>query len=249
MPATTPFITKGRLQPENFFGRTHTIRAVVHVLRAGKSAVIQGAPRAGLSSLVYVLFKNYHHAERDARVWFIDLKTIATPQNLIEEFFAGLKIKPTEATLIELERTLRRLNQRAIFFIDHADKFADAPFKDEALFAVLATHLQREQISICLAMTLKPEKIFKNRVATPLHELLTRIELPPFTPAECYEFIQQRLRFTGVYFDDEEIERLIAQTGGMPADFQRAAAELFKRKLEKQTGTMRGTGSDTAKRK
>jgi len=249
MPATTPFQTAGRVQPENFFGRTSTIRDVVTVLRGGGNAVIYGAPRTGKSSLLYLLFKNYRHAERDALLWFMDLKSIGSLFDFVEEFYTGLKIKKAEPSLVGFEKTLKGLETRAVVFIDNADRLAEASLNDEALFAILSTYLKLRRLSLCLAMSLAPENVFKNRVGTPLHKLMTRVDLPPFAPDECYEFIQQRLRFTGVYFDDEEIERLIASSRGVPADLQRAAAELFRRKMEKDAGSEHSTGSEFTKRR
>lgn len=249
MPTATPFQTSGRVQPENFFGRTNTIRDVVKTLRGGGNAVVYGAPRTGKSSLLYLLFKNYRHAERDALLWFIDMKSIGSLFDFVEEFYAGLKIKKAEPSLGGFEKTLKGLETRAVFFIDNADRLAETPFNDEALFAVLATYLKLQHLSLCLAMSLAPENVFKNRVGMPLHRLMTRVDLQPFAPDECYEFIQQRLRFTGVYFDDEEIERLIASSRGVPADLQRAAAELFRRKMEQDQSNEHTTGTDFSKRK
>jgi Cdc6-like AAA superfamily ATPase len=249
MPATTPFQISGRLQPENFFGRTATIRDVVKILRGGGNAVIYGAPRTGKSSLLYLLFKNYRHAERDALLWFMDMKSIGSLFDFVEEFYTGLKIKKAEPSLVGFEKTLKGFESRAIVFIDNADRLAEPPFNDEALFAILATHLKLRHLSLCLAMTLPPESVFKNRVGTPLHKLTVRVDLRPFTPDECYEFIQQRLRFTGVYFDDDEIEQLVASSRGVPADLQRAAAELFRRKIEQAQSNEHTTGTDTSKRK
>ncbi len=249
MPTATPFQTAGRVQPERFFGRTTTIRDVVKTLRGGGNAVIYGAPRTGKSSLLYLLFKNYRHAERDALLWFMDMKTVGSLFDFVEEFYTGLKIKKAEPSLVGFEKALKGFESRAIFFVDNADRLAEPAFNDEALFAVLATHLRLQHLSLCLAMTLAPETVFKNRVGAPLHKLLTRVDLQPFTPDECYEFIQQRLRFTGVYFDDEEIERLVASSRGVPADLQRAAAELFRRKMEQESGSEHSTGSEFTKRK
>jgi hypothetical protein len=249
MPATTPFQIAGRVQPERFFGRTTMIRDVVKILRGGGNAVIYGAPRSGKSSLLYLLFKNYRHAERDALLWFMDMKSIGSLFDFVEEFYTGLKIKKAEPSLAGFEKTLKGFESRAIVFIDNADRLAEPPFNDEALFAILATYLKLRHLSLCLAMSLPSENVFKNRVGTPLHKLLTRVDLQPFTPDECYEFIQQRLRFTGVYFDDEEIERLIASSRGVPADLQRAAAELFRRKMEQDQSNEHTTGTDLMKRK
>jgi len=230
----TPFRVGGRVSPENFFGRADIIRTTVRSLRGKTNVAIVGEPRSGKSSLLYILFKNYSHAEKDAMTWFVDMDNLSTLDNLIEEFYIGMKVDKTNYSLPEFAQTLKQWSQRLIIFIDTADRFARAPFNDEALFAVLATHLPSQNISLCVASSRPPETLFTNRVGLPLHSLFVRYDLPPFTPDECKQFVQLRLQWTGIDFDDEELGDLIKESGGHPAKLQRLAAEMFRSKVHEQ---------------
>ena len=232
----TPFRVGGRVSPEYFFGRADVIRTVVRNLRSKANVAVFGPPRSGKSSLLYVLFKNYRHAEPDALTWFVDLDDVTTLDNLIEEFYIGMKSDKTDYSLSEFAKSLKQWQQRLVMFIDTADRFSRPPFNDEALFAVLATHLQSQHLSLCVATSRPPETLFTNRVGPPLHSLFIRCDLPPFTPEECKQFILLRLQWTGIDFDDYEIGELVTESGGQPATLQRLAAEMFRRKVIEQEG-------------
>jgi hypothetical protein len=232
--SATPFKTSGCLLPGEFFGRTDTIRAVVRSLHSPGNVAIVAPPRAGRSSLLRLLYENYHRAEPDARLWLIDMQTLTSLPNLIEEFFTGLKIESVDYSLAALSKGLKQWTQRAVFFVDDADRFAAPPFDDEALLALLAAHLQGPHLSLCVALKLPPAQIFKPHLGRPLHSLFIQCDLPPFTAEESFQFIDQRLQWTGVDFDGNEIAELHARSGGQPHELQRLAAALYKRKQAQQ---------------
>ncbi len=226
----TPFRISGRVVGEQFFGRTETIRTVVQHLRGKSNVALLGAPRAGKTSLLTVLFRNYRHAERDAQTWFIDLRDLHTLDELIAEFYSGMKLTTTNYSLRDFAKQLKLWRQRLVVFIDNGEHFAAPPFNEEAFFAVLATHMQSQTVSLCVASTMPPESVFVNRIGLPLHSYFARCDLPPFSPMECEEFIHKRLQWTGIHFSDAEIMDLIKASGGRPADLQRLAADLFRLK-------------------
>ena len=232
----TPFRTSGRVAGEDFFGRTELIRTIIRNLRAQKSVAVFGAPHSGKSSLLTILFKNYKRAERDALTWFTDMRELATLDDLIEEFYIAMGARTESHALNALAKNLRTFNKRLVIFIDAAERLAEPPFNEEALFAVLATYMRNENISLCLATSLPPEDVLKNRVGQPLHTQFIRCDLLPFTADESYELIQKKLQFTGIHFTDAEIDKLYGESKGNPADLQRMAADLFREKaaLEQQ---------------
>lgn len=226
----TPFRTSGRVSGEDFFGRTETIRAVVRNLRGGNNVAIVGAPRSGLSSLLTILFRNYKRAEKESLTWFTDLKELKTLDELVEEFYIATGATESNHSIMALAKVLKGFEKRVVFFIDTGQRFAEPPFNEEALFAVLSTYLASQSISLCLATCVPPERILTNRIGFSLHTQFVRVDLPPFTQAECYELIEARLRFTGIHFTDDDIDKIFQQSGGNPADVQRLSAELFRAK-------------------
>lgn len=233
----TPFRTSGRVAGEEFFGRTELIRTIIRNLRAQKNVALVGAPHSGKSSLIAILFKNYKRAEHGALTWFTDMRELITLDDLVEEFYIAMGARTESHSLNTLARNLKGFEKRLVIFIDAAERLAEPPFNEEALFAVLSSYLQSQSISLCIATSLPPETILTNRVGYPLHTQFIRCDLLPFTADESYELIQRKLQFTGIHFTDAEIDKLYGESKGNPADLQRLAADLFKDKsaLEQQT--------------
>lgn len=227
----TPFRISGRVAGEEFFGRTELIRTVVRHLRGKNNVALVGAARTGKTSLLTILFKNYKRAERDALTWFTDMRELSTLGDLVEEFYIGMGARTESHSLIAFAKTLKEFQKRLVIFIDSAERLAESPFNEEALFAVLSSFLQTQTISLCIATTLPPESVLKNRIGFPLYTQFIRCDLLPFTPAECDELIQKKLQFTGIHFSEAEINQLIEQSKGNPSDLQRLAAELFREKF------------------
>jgi Novel STAND NTPase 1 len=247
----TPFRTSGRVTGEEFFGRTESIRLIVRHLRGKNNVAIVGAPRSGKTSLITILFRNYKRAEKDALTWFTDMRELTTLDDLVEEFYIGMGARTESHSLNALAKNLKTFQKRLVMFIDAAERFAEPPFNEEALFAVLSSYLQSQNISLCIATTLPPESVMRNRVGFPLHTQFIRCDLLPFTPDECYDLIQRKLQFTGIRFTDDEIDKLIAESKGNPAELQRLGAELFREKValeEKGGAGIARAGRSTRKR-
>ena len=227
----TPFRPTGRVTGEEFFGRTELIRTIIRDLRGRSNVAIVGAPHSGKTSLLTILFKNYKRAERGVLTWFTDMHDLTTMEDLVEEFYIGMGARTESHSLNALAKNLKGYEKRLVFFIDAAERLAEPPFNEEALFAVLSTYLQSQNISLCIATLLPTELVLMNRVGFPLYTQFLRCDLLPFTPDECYDLIQKKLQFTGIHFTDAEIGKLTEERKGNPADLQRLAAELFREKM------------------
>jgi hypothetical protein len=229
--ADTPFRTSGRVAGEDFFGRAKSIRTVVHQLRGKSNVAIIGPSKSGKSSILALLFKNYKLAEKDAFTWYVDMANLASLGDLINEFYIGMHLNTTNPSLATFGQALRDFNDRLIIFIDSADRFSRPPFNEEAFFALLATYLQRQHVSMCIATTIIPNEVFTNRIGLPLSTFFFQSYLEPFTIEECFAFISQRLQWTGIFFKDTEIHRLFIESGGYPWELQKMAAELYREKM------------------
>lgn len=242
----TPFRTSGRVPPHEFFGRGETIRSVVHGLRGKACVAVCGPAHSGKTSLLTLLHKNYRHAEKDVLTWFVDLRNVNSLSGLIDEFYYGMKINSDNTSLRDFASVLRNWKRRFVIFIDNGDRFAAPPFNEEALFAVLSNYLPAQQISMCVATTRSPETLFTNRIGLPLHSFFIRCDMQPFSPEECFQFVQQRLQWTGVYFSESDISGLVIESRGEPAELQRLAADLFRKKMAEGTTAGPGGVSRTA---
>ena len=105
-----------------------------------------------------------------------------------------------------------------LMFIDSAERFAEPPFNEEALFAILSSYLPTQNITLCITITVRPEAMLTNRIGFPLHSQFVTCELLPFTAEECEELIQKKLQWTGIHFSPSEIDKLVQESKGHPAD-------------------------------
>ena len=60
----------------------------------------------------------------------MDLDDVTTLDNLIEEFYIGMKSDKTDYTLSEFAKSLKQWQQRLVVFIDTADRFSKPPFNE-----------------------------------------------------------------------------------------------------------------------
>ncbi|PDV97785.1 hypothetical protein [Candidatus Viridilinea mediisalina] len=62
---------------------------------------------------------------------------------------------------------------------------------------------------------------------SPLHNICSSLDVPPFSRSEAREFLASRLTGTGVAFSEDEIADLLENSGRHPARLQQAAAALY----------------------
>jgi len=237
--------------PEEFFGRQDIIRLIARDLRAGGSVVVQGLPRSGRSSLLYVLFKNYKQIEEGALAWLVDLNALNDPGDLVEEFYNAMRVDAGSRVVGDLARALKGWERRLVMFLDGADRLIEPPLRDEALFAMLLSPMQTRRVSLCLAMTTAPEKLFLDRASLPLFAHCAVHRLRPFTAQETRQLIEQHLQWTGIAFTDAEMDVIVKQSGGLAGDVQRLAGLLYEKKkahLGASGDALRGRASSRRKR-
>jgi hypothetical protein len=66
---------------------------------------------------------------------------------------------------------------------------------------------------------------------SPLAGICYQLDVKPFSEEVVRAFVIHRLQGTAVRFSEEDIARLFAETKGHPAKLQRAAADLYRRKV------------------
>jgi hypothetical protein len=63
---------------------------------------------------------------------------------------------------------------------------------------------------------------------SPLHNICRQINVEPFSPDVVRAFLTTRLKGTGIFFTESQINQLIEETQGHPARLQQAAADLYR---------------------
>lgn len=224
-----PFCDRGRINdPARFFDRVRILRDLCQMLAAGNSVSLVGEPQIGKSSVLYHLYLTRAEWLQEATVHYLDLQAVLDTDDFCAEVLEAMGQAPGD--LRALKRALRR--QRLVLLLDEVEKLARPAFGPD-LHDLLRALAQEPTLTLAVASHRPLVEVFPPSSDTsPFHNIFTEKRLGPFTSAEAREFLDRRLQGTGVTFTQEEVERLVMESGGHPARLQRLAYALFEKKLE-----------------
>jgi S1-C subfamily serine protease len=222
-----PFYTKGRINdPNQFFNRERLVREIRSELQKRVSVSLVGDSQMGKSSLLYYLYATREQWLPGVAVEYIDLQRILDECDFCEEVLK--RLGETGDTLRDLKRVLE--TRQVILLLDEVERMAEPDFSPR-LHDLLRSLGQEPSFAMCLATQRSLEAVFPAHTpggVSPFHNIFTRKTIGPFSPDEARRLVRDRLRGTGVDFDDREIERLLNESRCHPAALQRLAKELFE---------------------
>lgn len=220
-----PFCDRGRINdPARFFDRARILRDLRQMLAAGNSVSLVGEPQIGKSSVLYHLYRTRADWLQEATVHYLDLQGVLDREDFCAEVLEGMGQGPGD--LRALKRALRR--QRLVLLLDEVEKLARPAFGPD-LHDLLRALAQEPTLTLAVASHRPLVEVFPPSSDTsPFHNIFTEKRLGPFTSAEAREFLAWRLHGTGVTFTQEEVERLVMESGGHPARLQVLAYDLFE---------------------
>lgn len=222
--AKNPFHTNGRINdPASFFDRERLVREIQTELKKRCSVSLVGESQIGKSSLLYYLFRTSAEWLPDVAVVHVDLQRV-----LDEADFCENVLRP----LSESGRTLRDLRyaldaRDVVLLLDEVEKLTDRDFSPK-LRDLLRALAQQPNFALCVATQRPLEEVFPpSSLTSPFHNIFTRKTLGPFSEADARRFLMTTLAPTGVVFSARDIERLMRDSQGHPAQLQRLAKALF----------------------
>lgn len=227
-PVPNPFCDRGRINdPARLFNRERILRELRDLLRNGNSVSLVGEREIGKSSLLYTLYRTGAEWFPEGTVHYVDLQVVVDMEDFCAEVLRGLGRKGNN--LRALKEALR--SQWLVLLLDEVEKLTRPAFTAD-LHDLLRGLAQEPTFTLTVASHRPLAEIFPPSSDTsPFHNIFTEKFLGPFSPAESRAFLAHRLRGTGITFTPEEIERLVAESGGHPAHLQRLAYALFEEKL------------------
>lgn len=224
---SNPFCDRGRINdPTRLFNRERILRELRDMLSRGNSVSLVGEPEIGKSSVLYALYRTRAEWFPEGFVHYVDLQGVLDLEDFCAEVLEGMGREPGD--LRALKRALRR--QRLVLLLDEAEKLVRPAFTAD-LHDLLRALAQEPTLTLAVASHRPLVEVFPPSSDTsPFHNIFTEKRLGPFTPAEARAFLAHRLQGTGVTFTPEEMDRLVARSGGHPARLQRLAYALFEEK-------------------
>ncbi len=227
--ATNPFYAQGRINdPHHFFGRERLLREIKAELTKRASVSVVGDLQMGKSSLLYYLYATRTEWLPQATVAYFDLQAVLNEEDFCETVLS--KLGQPGHTLRELKRALTGRNMVLLF--DEMERLAEDDFNPR-LHDLLRSLAQDRDFAICLATRRPLLDVFPAQNpggVSPFHNIFTVKTLPPFTPPQAEAFLLDRLTPTPLSFTPTEIQHLLSQSQGHPAQLQRLAKALFAEK-------------------
>jgi len=124
-----------------------------------------------------------------------------------------------------------------ILYIDEFEKAGDLKRFSPDFWGMLRSYAQESGFTLVMA-TRQPLKDIEQEInshptTSPLHNIFqTEIKLGPFSEEESRGLINRSLEGTGISFTEEEIDKIITQSGNHPARLQALCYDLYNIKAE-----------------
>jgi hypothetical protein len=220
----------GRItDPKLIFDRQTELRQALEYLAVSGGVVFVGENGVGKSSLLTLL------ADRAEPVLgrkpiFLDMQPLRNENDYYEALCEALGV-PT-ARGLQLERLLR--GQRILLLLDQIEKMTGKGFSRD-LRAELRGLAEAPSAPLKLALVARTplDRLFPDSEGntSPLAGLCHQVDVRPWDIATARAFLEERLSRSLVRFAPEEVEHLVAQSGGHPQRLMRLAFDLYQRKL------------------
>lgn len=235
--AANPFGQRGRIDdPAKFFGRTALLHRVFDDLAKGSNLVLIGPREIGKSSLLAMIQRQGPTRLQVApeTIVTLDMQLVHSEADFFEALCFELNLEPCRG--YRLARQLK--GRRFILCLDEIEKMRREHF---------SAHVRQElrgladgsnaAFSLVIASSQPLNELFPDQQfdTSPLHNICSPLDVPPFSRSEAREFLANRLAGTGVAFSADEIADLLESSGRHPARLQQAAAALYDMAIAKSS--------------
>ena len=223
----------GRIDdPSMVFGREIKVNDALEYLRAGSSIVFLGDHGSGRSSLLTLLLDRVSK-ELGWKTARLDLQMVEDEKSFYRELHEALGIPEAKGkeSGYHLRRSLK--GERFLLALDEVERMTCKGF----------TRNLRDQLrglaeggsaplKLAMATSIPLDHLFPDSSGStsPLAGICQQIQVGPWDIEISRKFVQDRLKATSVSFSEEEIEKLIKDSGGMPHQLMNQAFHLYRRK-------------------
>jgi hypothetical protein len=230
-PIPNPFGDTGRItDPTRFFDREELLRQVFEELAKGVNLSLVGASQVGKSSLLSMVCAGGPerlNLPQDAFA-YLSLQWVRDEDDFYAALADALEL-PEPSRGYRLIRTLR--DRQRVLCLDEIEKMTWDGFTRN-----LRSELRgladgpAAPLKLVVASRSPLARLFPDspQLDSPLAGVCHPLDVGPFPPAVARDFLAQRLRGTGITFSENEINTILQETGGHPAQLQRAAADLYR---------------------
>lgn len=219
-----------------FFGREELLRQVFEELDKGVNLSLVGERQSGKSSILYKI--STQGAERSQLTAkpqpvfvYLNLQWVDDEDDFYEALCDKLGISKN-CRGYKLTRALQ--GKRYVLCLDEIEKMTWDGFTKN-LRSQLRGLADGGDVPLKLVIASRSPlaHLFPDspKDDSPLAGICRQLDVLPFSEEVARAFLTHRLQGTGVMFSEWEIADLFAETGGHPAKLQRAAADLYHRRI------------------
>lgn len=225
-----PFVTSGRLtDPSQFVGRRELLRQLFDSLRHGGNRALVGPAQIGKSSLLSMVcaLGPTQLALPPSSFVYLNLQIIDDDGDFFDALCHKLGIPPCRGYKLE-----RQLSQRKVVLcLDEIEKLRSDRFPVEVREQLRGLSDGSDSpLTLLIASRMPLDRLFPDAPerTSPLYNIVSQVNVPPFRDEECRELLTLRLRGTDVTFTEAEVSALIARSLGHPATLVAEARALFE---------------------
>lgn len=228
---SNPFIKIGRItKPEDFFGREDLLDRLFESLHYGGSYSLVGEDQIGKSSILSMVCcwgPDRLQLPSEAFI-YLDMQNIHNE----DEFFQAL-CDHLGVSLCRGYNLAKALSgKRYIVCIDEVEKMTKKEHFSGAEREELRGLAGADSTPLTLVVASRSplDRLFpgSDSATSPLYNICRQINVEPFSPDVARAFLTTRLKGTGIFFTESQINQLIEETKGHPGRLQQAAADLYR---------------------
>lgn len=235
--APNPFGERGRItDPNRFFDREELFRQIFEELNKGVNISLVGESAVGKSSVLAMVCEQGPTAKtsqvfenlRGLSFIYFSMEWIEDEDDFYEALCDELGIESCRG--YKLTRALK--GKRYVLCLDEIEKMAW-----EGFTVKVRSHLRGladgpdAPLKLVIASRSPLARLFPDspELDSPLAGICRQLDVKPFSPDVARKFLLSRLEGTGVSFTEEQINELIDNTEGHPAELQDEAATLYRK--------------------
>ncbi len=225
---------KGRLENSQlFFGREKEIKRIFELLNINSSVVLIGEEGIGKSSLLWEI------CQQAEKMLYLPRQPIFLDLNLVrdeKDFYSALcvKIDIPESQGFKLVRNLQ--DKTILLALDNVGKLSWKGFTRHVRDQLRAlSEGSNASFRLVLAASESLDKLFNDSQksgTSPLPGICQEEYIKPWDNKICRDFISNRLAKNSVRFTEEEISRIIQQSGGHPQKLTQLCYQIYSRYWE-----------------
>lgn len=220
--------------PQRFFGREREIKQVFEVLNNNGSVALIGEEGIGKSSLLWAIFQQAENLLLSPRQpIYLDLNGVRDEDDFYTALCEEVGIPKSNGYIFT--RALK--NYRVLLVIDNIGRMSWEGFTRQ-----VRDHLrgladrQEASLKLIVAASEPLDKLFndsQDEVKTsPFAGIFQQENIKPWDATIARGFIETRLAMTSVHFTEEEISKLIQESGGHPRRLMQLCYQNYARYVE-----------------